>query len=337
MHPKPEDTGKTVGEPTSKQSANETEEVIEDGDGLGDDHGQSPDTEGDTNPGESGKLGAADHVLGVAEDALEDVGGGDVSVDNTGDDDGGNGDTPDNLAHGGGPSSGESGGGNIRADKDVDDDSGEEVKSGVDNLEESKSLGPILGLLELVDNSEKTRVAGERDGDVGNSEESTSEAKLLRNDDASGTDRSLMCNITNSDKHSKSNTHARSHGHPRCVLERTRKVQNPKDSKTNNSPDNSACRAASKSVDADGPGKKMASHDKNLENNLRPTKDFLEHATHADGRSDDFDRVTEVLDVRVCFTEFGEDETGVCGQETHDENEDDTGDKTDGGEDGGEG
>jgi hypothetical protein len=68
----------------------------------------------------------------------------------------------------------------------------------------------------------------------------------------------------------------------------------------------------------------MASHDENLEDNLRPTKDFLEHATHTDGRSYNFDCVTKVLDVRVCFAEFGEDETGVCGQETHDENEDDT-------------
>jgi len=326
MHPEPENTGKTIGEPTGEQSADETQKVVEDRDRLGDDHGQSPDTEGDADPGEGGELGAADHVLGVAEDALEDVGGGDVTVDDTSDDNGRDGDTPDDLAHGSRSSGRQSGRRNIRANEDVDDDSGEEVKGGVDNLEEGKSLGPVLRLLELVDNGEEARVAGERDGNVGNSEESTSETKLLRNDDASRSNRSLMRNITNSDEHSKSNTHARSHRHPRGVLERTRKVQNPKDSESNNSPDNSACRAAGKSVDADGPGKKMASHDENLEDNLRPTKDFLEHTTHTDGRSDDFNCVTEVLDVRVCFAEFGEDETGVCGQESHDENEDNAGD-----------
>ena len=260
-----------------------------------------------------------------------------MTINDTGDDNGGNGDTPDDLAHGGGSSGGQSGRGNIRADEDVDDDSGEEVKSGVDNLEESKGLGPVSGLLELVDNGEETRVARERDGDVGNSEESTSEAKLLCNDNASRSNRSLMSNITNSDEHSKSDTHARSHRHPRGVLKSTRKVENPKKSKSDNSPNNGASRAAGKSVDADCPGEKMASHNENLEDDLCPTKDLLEYTTHADGRSDDFDCVTEVLDVRVCFAEFGEDETGVCGQETHDENEDDAGDQTDGGQDRGEG
>lgn len=218
VHPEPEDTGKTVREPTGKQSADETQKVVEDRDGLGDDHGKSPDTESDTNPGKGGKLCTADHVLGVAEDSLEDVGGGNVAVDDTSDDNGGDGNTPDDLSHGMRTSSGKSRRWDIGSDKDVDDDSGEEVENSIDDLEESQSLGPVLGLLELVDNSEEARVAGEGNGNVGNSKECASETKLTSNRDASGADGSLVGDISNSDENSDSDGHARSHRHVTRVL-----------------------------------------------------------------------------------------------------------------------
>jgi hypothetical protein len=81
----------------------------------------------------------------------------------------------------------------------------------------------------------------------------------------------------------------------------------------------------------------MASHDENLENDLRPAKNFLENATHSDGLSNDFDGVAKVLDEGVLGAEFSEDKAGVCGEETHHENKDYAGDETDGGEDGGQG
>jgi hypothetical protein len=81
----------------------------------------------------------------------------------------------------------------------------------------------------------------------------------------------------------------------------------------------------------------MASHDKDLENDLRPTENLLENTSHSDGLSNDFDGVAKVLDEGILGAKFSEDEAGVCGEEAHYENEDYAGDYADGGEDGGEG
>lgn len=260
-----------------------------------------------------------------------------MAVNNTSDDDGRDGDTPDDLSHSSRTSGRQSRRRNIRSDKDIDDDGGEEVESSVDDLEESQSLGPILRLLKLRDDSEEARMAGEGDGNVGDGQESASEAKLTSNLDASGANRSLMRNISNRDKYSESNGHARCHGHITRILQRTRQVQNPENRQAHDSPDNSARRAIRQSVQANSPSEKMASHDENLENNLRPTKNLLENATHADGFSNDFDGVAKVLDEGILGAEFSEDEAGVGGEEAHYENEDNSGYEADGGEDGGEG
>lgn len=158
MHPQPEDTGQAVREPRGEERADEAQQRVEDGDGLGDDHGEGPDAHDDADPGDGRDLGAADHVLGVAEHAREDVLGGDVAVDDAGDDDGRDGDAPDGLAHGLGAGGGEGGRGHVRADEDVDDDGGEEVQGRVGDLEEGEGLGPVLGLLELANDGEEAGV-----------------------------------------------------------------------------------------------------------------------------------------------------------------------------------
>lgn len=84
LHPKPEDAGKTVGEPAGEERADKAEQVVEDGDGLGDDHGDGPREEGNGEPRDGGELGAADHVLRVAEDSVEDVLRAYVAVDDAG-------------------------------------------------------------------------------------------------------------------------------------------------------------------------------------------------------------------------------------------------------------
>lgn len=260
-----------------------------------------------------------------------------MAVNNTSNNNSRDGDTPDDLSHGSRTSGRKRRRRNIRSDKDVDDDGGEEVESSVDDLEESQSLGPILWLLELRDDSEEARVAREGDGNVGDSQESASEAELTSYHDASRANRSLMRNISNRDENSESNGHARCHGHITRVLQCTRQVQNPENRQAHNSPYNSTRRAIRQSVEANSPSEKMASHDKDLENNLRPTKNLLEDTAHADGFSNDFDSVAKVLDEGVLGAELSEDEAGVGGEEAHYENEDDSGHETDGGEDGGQG
>ena len=81
----------------------------------------------------------------------------------------------------------------------------------------------------------------------------------------------------------------------------------------------------------------MAAHDHDLEDDLRPSKDLLERAAHADGLSEDLDGVAKVLDVGVGPVELCEHEARVGGQHAHEEDEDDAGDEADGGEDGGQG
>ena len=69
-----------------------------------------------------------------------------------------NGNTPNDLSDDRRSSSGKSGRRNARADEDIDDDGGEEVKSGIGDLEEGESLGEVIGVLELGNDGEEARV-----------------------------------------------------------------------------------------------------------------------------------------------------------------------------------
>lgn len=84
VHPKPEDSRKAIREPTGEQGADESQQIVEDGDGLGNDHGDGPGCKSDTEPGKIGEFCSSNHVLGVAEKSGEDVGRGDMAVNDTG-------------------------------------------------------------------------------------------------------------------------------------------------------------------------------------------------------------------------------------------------------------
>ena len=98
-------------------------------------------------------------MLGVAEDADKDVLGRNVGIHDTSNDDSGDCDAPNSLAHRARVRGRERRRGDIGADKDVDDNSGNEVEGGVDYLEEGDGLGEVLRLLEFTDDAEKARVA----------------------------------------------------------------------------------------------------------------------------------------------------------------------------------
>ncbi|KAI6776002.1 hypothetical protein HG530_002760 [Fusarium avenaceum] len=261
MHPEPEDTRKAVREPGGEESTDKTEEVVKNRDRLGDDHRKRPGAEGDSEPDKGGELGSANHVLDYASN-----------------DNGGDGNAPDDLSHQGRTSSRESRRGNIGADKDIDDNSGEDVEDGVDDLEESQGLGPVLGLFELGDDAEEAR-------------ECAGESKLTGNLDASTANGALVGDVANGDENGDSDGNARRHGHIARVLEGSGQVENPEDGQSNHSPDDGASRSA------------------NLENDLRPTKDLLEDTAHSDGLSDDFDGVTEVLHEGVLGAELSQHKT----------------------------
>lgn len=176
-----------------------------------------------------------------------------MAVDYASNDNGGDGNSPDDLSHQGRTSSRESRRGNIRAHKDIDDNGGEDVEDGIDDLEESQGLGPVLGLLELGDDAEEARVAGERDGNVGDSQECAGEAKLTGNLDTGTANGALVGDIADGDENSDGDGNARRHGHVAGVLEGSGQVENPEDGQSNHGPDDGASRSASEGVDADGP------------------------------------------------------------------------------------
>lgn len=78
----------------------------------------------------------------------------------------------------------------------------------------------------------------------------------------------------------------------------------------------------------------MGSHDEDLEDELRPAKDFLEQPALADRVAEDLQRVAEVVDVRVLFLELAHYEARVGRENAHEDEEDDAGNETDGGDHG---
>lgn len=124
---------------------------------------------------------------------------------------------------------------------------------------------------------------------------------------------------------------------PASELQCSGQVEQGKDNQANHSPDDLADATATQGIETDGPCKQMGAHDEDLEQNLGPSKDFLEQRTHANRLANDLDGVTKVFDVGVFFSELAEHEAGPGGEATHDEDEDDTGDEADGSDDLGQG
>ena len=77
----PKDAAEPVREPARKERRDETEEVVEDGDGFRDDPGHGPEHQDDERPDAEAGPGAFAHPVGAAVEADVDVFGGDVAVD----------------------------------------------------------------------------------------------------------------------------------------------------------------------------------------------------------------------------------------------------------------
>lgn len=97
MHPQPENPGQPKTKPASKRRGDNTQEVVEYRDGLGDHHPEGPDAQGNEKPGDGRQLGSPDGVLRVAEDTHEDILRCDVGIDDGGDGNRGDSDSPDHF------------------------------------------------------------------------------------------------------------------------------------------------------------------------------------------------------------------------------------------------
>lgn len=95
----PVNTGQTVAEPGGEQRTDQTVEVTEDRDGLGNDPGDNPAGNSETEPEADRALVLLVHQTGVGAETEVDVLQPDVAVDDTGADDGRDGDTVGDLAH----------------------------------------------------------------------------------------------------------------------------------------------------------------------------------------------------------------------------------------------
>ena len=171
---KPHDTGKSVTEPRSEQSGDETEQVAEVGNRLGQDPCDEPDTEDDGEPGRSGNDTTAVKVLGASEETNVDVLGSDVTEDDTSDDDGGQGDTPGDLGNER-RSTAQGRAGNHVTSEVVDNDSSDQVEGSVDGLEGDQSLRVVLGVTELTDEAQPCGVSTVGEDDVGDAVEGSRE------------------------------------------------------------------------------------------------------------------------------------------------------------------
>lgn len=96
---KPKDTGKTESEPTDKESADQTEQVAEHGDGLGNDPGNDPEDDGQTDPDTNALPIPLVHQLGSTKHAHVNVLDGHVAQNHTGDDNGWDGNTVGDFPH----------------------------------------------------------------------------------------------------------------------------------------------------------------------------------------------------------------------------------------------
>lgn len=76
----------------------------------------------------------------------------------------------------------------------------------------------------------------------------------------------------------------------------------------------------------------MAAHNEDLEQDLTPSEDLLEYATHADGFPDDLDRISEVPHERVGLSEFPEYNSGIGCEDGEYHDEDDAGHEANGGQ-----
>lgn len=95
----PVDTGETVAEPGSEKSTDQTVQVTEDRNSLGDDPRNDPASHTKTNPETDGTLVALVHQIRLGAEAEVDVLQADMAVDDTGTDNSGDSNAVGNLAH----------------------------------------------------------------------------------------------------------------------------------------------------------------------------------------------------------------------------------------------
>lgn len=313
----PVDTAETVAEPTGEEGADQTVQVAEDGDGFGDDPGDNPAGDAETEPKADRAPVVLVHQVGLGADAEVDVLQTDVAVDDAGTHDGGDGDTVRNLAHQG--SGGVQGRGeDFSAEVEVNDDGSGQVEGDLEALEHEQRLLEVLGRLHLGDQTEESDVGAVGEDDVGDGLEGSVQVGFDGGlDDTTGM--LLDANGDHGDHDGGEDTEERREGNPGHTLHGTWGGQHERNDHADETEDDRAGAVIGDGVHHDAEGKNMATHDEDAENELATAEQFA-----AKSAQQNLTSVAQVLDVGVAFAHETDVVSGVCGEKTEADNQDDT-------------
>ena len=324
----PECAAQAVGEPAGEQGTNQTQQIVEDGDGLGDDPGDGPEHADDDEPDAEAAPAGLGHAVGAPVFAHVDVLGRDVAVDDTRDDDGGDGDAVGDFAdrRGGGT---QGGGRDVCAGVAVGDDGDDDVHARVTALEEEEGAWVVCGGVQLGNEGEESDVSGIGEDDVRDGEEGWGKAAFH-----GGVDVGIWFGDANADHRDEDGADDRNEGDDGEVgdlVERPRQGADDGDEEADDGKDDGAGAVRGDGVHHDGEGQDVRAHDKDEEEHLGAAEDLTAPRSqhhHA--------RVGHIMDMWICHLELPNHVARVGCDDAETSDEDDAGDQTDGGEDTGE-
>ena len=324
----PERAAQAVREPAGKQRADQTQQIVEDGDGLGDDPGHRPEHGDDADPDAEAAPAGLGHAIRAPVLAHVDIFGGHVTVDDPRNDDGRDRDPVGHFAdrRGGGA---QRGGCDIRARVPVDDDRGDDVHGRVAALEEEEGAGVLGWGVELRDEGEEGDVAGVGEDDVGDGEEGRGEAALH-----GGVDVVVWfgdADADHGDEHGADDGDEGDDGEVGDLVEGPREGAGDGDDEADDGENDGAGAVRGDRVHHDGEGQDVRAHDEDEEEHLGGAEDLA-----APGSQHHHACVGHVVDVWICHLELPDHVAGVGCEDAETSDEDDAGDETNGGEDTGE-
>ncbi|KAH0388989.1 putative amino acid transporter, partial [Aureobasidium melanogenum] len=279
IHQEPPSSGQDHREPSAEKRAKETEKLTENGDGVCNDPSDDPKQDGESVPAAERAEALLVHDIGLAPDANVNILSGHVSVNDTGNDDGGDGNAVGDLANDG-ASRTNSGRFDVGAREAIDDDS--------DDDKETRMLAtattPVRKevMLEGVTANED----GSRDGQ------------------------------------------ARSNGHEGDVLHGSWDAEDHGHNHANNSENNGASSVVGKDVQHDGERQDVSGHDEDQEDDLSGFRNLFEPSSEEEETS-----IGKVVNSRESDLDLVGDISGVCCEDTEEDNEDATRDEAHAGND----
>ncbi|KAH0357798.1 putative amino acid transporter, partial [Aureobasidium melanogenum] len=212
----------------------------------------------------------------------------------------------------------------------VDDDSDDDVKRTSASLQHAQSLGEISGVLHLRNETEVGDVGTEGNKDVGDGYNTSAERGHARRSDcvSVGASRRIDSDANHSNEDGSRDGQARSNGHEGDVLHGSWNAEDHGNNHANDSENNGASSVVGKDVQHDGESQDVSGHDEDQEDDLSGFRDLLEPSSEEEEAS-----VGKVVNSRESNLDLVGDISGVCCEDTEEDNEDATRDEAHAGND----